>query len=410
MRVYLRRRDRQLRQNFMSQLRILFVSRSLPFHHIGGMESVAWDLARALTRRGHQVEVLTTAVEGLPPLSTVEGVTVRTVEAPSGRYSNIFWRDTVCLFRDEYADKIDVVLSIGAGAYGIANVRRRGDKPALVMQSHGQAWGELISKLRVPNPISWLKTIKNVQGFFMDRMLRRFDAVIAIGPAVESVLRARPTRWMLGATPVFVVPNGVDEDHFAFNPRFRDETRQRLGLAASARVLISASRLHVQKGVKETLGAFALARAFVPELHYIIAGSGPEEGNLRSAVAAYELQDYVHFAGAVAREDLPRWLSAADVFAFTSHRREGLALGPLEAAASGLPCIISRHLAVPGMDTNLVDARNVSAVAEAIARSFKTLPPKRGSLLPRRYTLEVATETYEKLLLELSARHRQINP
>lgn len=183
-------------------MRLLFTSRSLPFHHVGGMEAVAWDLARALAKRGHEVEVLTTRCAALQPLQEIEGVRIRTINARSGRYSPRYWKETVRLFETEYRSRVDTVLGVGMGAHAIARHREPGSEPKLVMQSHGQPWGEFVSKLSVPGPISLLKSAKNLIELSRERVLRNYDHLVAVGPAVEQVLQTAPTRWMRGDTPV----------------------------------------------------------------------------------------------------------------------------------------------------------------------------------------------------------------
>ncbi|WP_207079230.1 glycosyltransferase family 4 protein [Novosphingobium sp. KA1] len=377
-------------------MRLLFLTRSLPFHHVGGMEAVAWDLARSLAERGHDVEILTTQTAALPERCKRDGVRIRTMDIRSGRYSAAYWRQTAHLFETEYRNSVDLVLSIGMGAYAIAFTRRHRDSPPVLMQSHGQAWGELISKLSVPSPVSWLKAPKNLLDLARDRALRHFDEIIAVGPAVEDVLRAPPTRWLLGDTPVTVVANGIDERRFTFDAAARTAVRTELDIDLNAPAVVSACRLHVQKGLAESLSGFARARQTRPNLVYIIAGAGPAEARLREHAAQLGIARAVHFVGPVDRQTLPRMLSAGDVFLFTSKRREGLALGPLEAAATGLPCILSRHLAIAELDTWLVDPDDANGVAQAILSS---LPPfgtaDRGSRLPFRYSLAHATTCYE---------------
>ncbi|HBM2545468.1 TPA: glycosyltransferase family 1 protein, partial [Enterobacter hormaechei subsp. xiangfangensis] len=39
---------------------VIIFARSLPFHHLGGMEVVAWDLAVQLQVKGFKVTVVTT--------------------------------------------------------------------------------------------------------------------------------------------------------------------------------------------------------------------------------------------------------------------------------------------------------------------------------------------------------------
>jgi len=367
---------------------------------MGGMEAVAWDLSRALAARGHEVEILTTRCDALPPVSEVEGVRLRTMDVRSGRYSRAYWQETAERFEKEYQHRVDVILGVGAGAYAIAHKRSKGGGPALIMQSHGQAWGEMISKLSVPKPASWLKAPKNAYGILAERALRRFDRVVAVGPAVEQVLRSAPTRWMLGTTPVSVIPNGIDEEHFTFDPRARAEIRTGLSIGWDDPVLISASRLHVQKGIHRALDGFALARKSVPNLRFIIAGSGPAESDLRAHADRLGVAHSCHFVGGVKRDNLPGILSAGDAFIFTSTRREGLALGPLEAAAAGLPCILSRHLAIPGLSTPLVDPHHAPSVALAITDTLSVLKVQKPSLLPDKYSLRVASERYQQIFTE----------
>lgn len=381
-------------------MRLLFVTRSLPFHHMGGMEAVAWDLAQSLSARGHRVDVLTSPCDKLKGVYNVEGVNIRTMQCASGRYSKAYWKQTSDIFKSEYRTDVDLVLGIGMGAYSIARSRSQYICPPILMQSHGQSWGELVSKLAVPSPLSWVKSIKNIAGLPAERTLRRFDRVIAVGPAVADVLLSRPTRWLAGNVPVEIINNGVSETLFAFDETSRQSVRNTLKIPLGSPVLISACRLHIQKGIKESLRGFANARLANRELVYIIAGSGPAEAELRNYVQHLGVSNAVRFTGAIARTDLPKMLSASDVFMFTSKRREGLALGPLEASASGLPCVLSNHLALPGLESILVNPDVVDEVTHGINAALLLTRKERSSLLPKHYSLSSAVSSYETIFRE----------
>lgn len=385
-------------------MQILFVSRSLPFHHLGGMEAVAWDLARELTRRGHNVEILTTGCPKLDQVTEIEGVKIKTFNARPGRYSRTFWRTTVKLYRSEYRHKVDTILGIGMGAHAIARAREADDFPTLIMQSHGQPWGELISKLSVPSPISWLKSPKNMIELSRETVLRKYDRIIAVGPSVERVLSSAPTRWMRGKTQVQTITNGINQEHFRFNPDARASIRRKLDIDAAAPVVVSACRLHIQKGVHESLNGFAQAHAKRKALRYIIIGSGPAEESLRMHVNDLHLKDAVRFVGAVDRDILPAYLSAGDLFLFTTKRQEGLPLGPLEAASVGLPSILSKHLRMDGLNAVFVDPDDPTEIAEAIDRKFLDMPNLMRSILPHPYSLQVASEMYENVFRESQGR------
>ena len=87
---------------------VVMLSRSLPFHSLGGMEIVTWDLARELVHLGHVVRVITTSLPGKPEEFMEEGVTIVALKnTPSGRYSSTWWVESRKYFEQKiygYAD------------------------------------------------------------------------------------------------------------------------------------------------------------------------------------------------------------------------------------------------------------------------------------------------------------------
>lgn len=69
----------------MKSLRILIVTRSLPDHGLGGMEAVAWDIAKGLAERGHTVRVLTTQAPSLEQGTARNGVLIHPLPTPALR-------------------------------------------------------------------------------------------------------------------------------------------------------------------------------------------------------------------------------------------------------------------------------------------------------------------------------------
>jgi len=59
---------------------ILGVARTLPFHSIGGMQAIAWDLFREFARLGHKVTVITTSIPGKKNPFVADGVHVIPLE------------------------------------------------------------------------------------------------------------------------------------------------------------------------------------------------------------------------------------------------------------------------------------------------------------------------------------------
>lgn len=386
-------------------MRLLFVSRSTPFHHLGGMEMVAWDLARALQRGGHEVELLTTRAPSLQDVKVIDDVTIRTLNVPSGRYSGAWWKQSADIFLSQYVSQVDLIISIGGGAHAILDASRehRSSVP-IVLQSHGTPWGEIISKMSVPTPTSLAGAVRNIPFLLRDWRLGHYSHIIPIGPAVAEALRQPPMKWFVSSAPMTVIENGVDEKYFRFNAEARMRVRNRLGLADSARVVISVSRLTLQKGLRESLLGFAEVSHSFPEAVYLLAGEGPALPLLKNMVTELGLTGKVEFLGVVGRDELPDILSASDLFLFTSLRQEGLAIAPLEAAANGLPSVLSPHIVTPELNAIAAKPWDTAAVAAAIRETLVSSTYSRKSLLPLRYSLDYSMGRYETLFQKLVDR------
>lgn len=125
-------------------MKLLFVSRSTPFHRLGGMEILSWALAKAIVLRGHQVEFLTTGITGFLPGASVDGITVHALDCAAGRYSKAWWSKSRSVFLDQYADNVDLVMGVGGGAHGVLDAKIRGKcRTPVILQSHGTPWGKL---------------------------------------------------------------------------------------------------------------------------------------------------------------------------------------------------------------------------------------------------------------------------
>lgn len=374
--------------------KLLFVSRALPFHSLGGMEIVSWDLARAVAQQGVEVIFLTTAVPGRERIFAQDGVTVHTVEAPPGRYSAEWWAQSQRLFRAEYDKRVDGILSVSAGALAIANARS-GSSPTLLWQAHGTAWGGFRSHIREMRPKALVKAVIDLRHVAQDRAYRRFDGIVAVGDTVLRDLDRQPTRFMRGRTSIFLVPNGIAPERFRYDASARQNIRARYGLDGR-RIVLSVSRLHRQKGIAEGLAGFAFARRTDPTLHYVIVGGGPEEQALRARADDLGVSNHVLFTGVVPRGGLNEWLSAADLFMLTSTGVEGFPTTMLEALAAGLPLVISRHLANERVPAALVDPDVPESVAgEILSNTNKT--GSRASRLPKQLELDQCAASYIEL-------------
>jgi glycosyltransferase involved in cell wall biosynthesis len=134
-------------------------------------------------------------------------------------------------------------------------------------------------------------------------------------------------------------PWGVDLDHFS--PKHAMESGQQLtwALGWEGRFVLFCNRSwSVPYGVDDLAQAFVIAHQQRPDLRLLLAGDGPQSGRIRHILAP--VADAVHFPGWVAREDLPAYYGAGDLFVSPSHC-DGSSVSLLEALACGRPVLVS---------------------------------------------------------------------
>lgn len=386
-------------------MKILMVTRGLPFHGIGGMEVVAWDLAKTFVKIGHDVTVLTTQSHNLIDNGVIDGVRIRIINCSSNQYSKK-WRDlSKQLYLKEYCNEIDVVLSVSAAAKHLVNLRTE-KKPLFIVQAHGSSWGEFLSKIRQKKIISCLKSLKNIIGFFQDVGYGKFDGLIAIGDAVYEDYAKYPSKFLIDINKVKVIKNGIDFNTFRFNESYRNEIRDKFGFEKDNIVLVSCSRLHEQKGVIEALDGVLEAYKKNKKIRYIIVGDGEEYWNLKNIIKKNNLEKIVFLLGSIDRNQIAKILSASDAFLFASKRNEGLPINVLEACASGLPVFLSKNIADKDFKPIIIKDVDKFGISDIINQNFKLFVHhdlvQRNNYLLEKYSLEYSanqyTEKFEELL------------
>src|SRR5499425_2249771 len=167
------------------------------------------------------------------------------------------------------------------------------------------------------------------------RLASRFadsaDLVIAPSARIAKSLGEAGVR-----VPIAVVPTGVPLD--LFRPGDRGEARRTLNLPDEARLCLYVGRLDREKSVERVLEAFGSIADAVSGARLMLVGQGSHEGSLKRVAAASPARAGIGFPGSVAREALPPYDRAADLFLFSSETEtQGLVLA--EAHACGLPAV-----------------------------------------------------------------------
>jgi glycosyltransferase involved in cell wall biosynthesis len=118
----------------------------------------------------------------------------------------------------------------------------------------------------------------------------------------------------------------------------REAVRRELGVSPAARLVLTAGRLHGQKGYEDLLAVLPDVIDGRSDVYFVWAGDGEQRAALESSIRTKGLEDRVRLLGR--REDVPRLLQASDLFVLPS-RFEGHPFALLEAMAAGVPAVAS---------------------------------------------------------------------
>jgi len=192
--------------------------------------------------------------------------------------------------------------------------------------------------------------------------LRRLAAaVMAVGHTTAQAHQSR-----LGERPIHVVQNCVVLPRLPAAAE-RAAIRAELLDDPDRPLILSVGRLAEQKGYPDLLAAVARLRSTHPAAMLLIAGEGRLRPALEAQIVEQRLAGHVRLLGM--RRDVPRLLSAADLFVSSSHW-EGLPNAVLEAMAAGLPIVATSVSDTPRVVVDgsglLVPPKNPDALAAAI--------------------------------------------
>lgn len=212
-------------------------------------------------------------------------------------------------------------------------------------------------------------------------------AIEALHSASAVIANSRYTAGVVagfGIPPerIRVIHPGCDPEEF--RPLSLDVTRrnQLLEGRAAGFVLLTVANLVERKGHDLVLKAVAALRSIIPNLLYVIAGSGPHEGQLRRMAEALGISDCVLFKGHTPAEDLTALYASCDIFVMPSrflaadHDVEGFGIVFLEASACGRPVIGGRSGGVEDAVLNektglLVDPEDAGSLEQAVLRLWR---------------------------------------
>jgi len=281
---------------------------------LSGIGKFVIELRHALVSRGIQVDIMFPA--GTSVSSTESFHTIRLRWAILSNVE-LALRTAISLLRRR--SRFDLIHAQQAHLQSVATL--------LVARILG-APGLLTLHLRVPRPLGGLR-----------RLLLALTEWLAISTASKVVAVSQSVAESFGHRETLVIENGVNTTRFA--PAVdREAFRKSLGLGRSP-TFVFAGRWSRTKGLDLLLRAATGSALRNLNFQLLILGEpARDEPGLLEKTVPKPLEDRLRVVGRSSEEELPSYLSAADVFVLPS-RMEGMPIAALEALACGVPLLVS---------------------------------------------------------------------
>ncbi len=181
------------------------------------------------------------------------------------------------------------------------------------------------------------------------------DKVIAVSNLTRNIAI---TKYGIDAKKVITVHNAV---------RFAEKEEAVPERGVKDKIVTFLGRITYQKGPDYFVEAAAKVLQRVPNVRFVMAGSGDMMNHVIRRVARLGIADRFHFTGFLKGEDVHKMFQLSDVYIMPSVS-EPFGISPLEAMRSNVPVIISNQSGVAEvLDYAVkVDYWNVDAMADAI--------------------------------------------
>jgi L-malate glycosyltransferase len=358
----------------------------------GGGGQVAQDIAKELTRRGHEITILTAHLKGLPRDEWVDNI--HTLRLPSlrkrpyqagflvmGNYIFAAIRAGLPLIRRWHPDIIHVHFAVPAGAAAWVLARltgipyvltaHLGDIPGGVPEKTGR-WFRWVFPFTIP-------------------IWRGAARIVTVSNYTCSLIRKH-----YDVSPI-VIPNGINME--MLNP---DEL-----LVHRPPVVIFDGRFMPQKNPIELVEMLAL----VQDLPWkcLMLGDGPLFDEVKRTIVTHGLEKRFYLPGWVTTQEVLTYLAQSDLL-FMPSLSEGLPVVGLQALAMGLAIVASRaggnvDLVEPGSNGFLADPGD----REAFSSALRSLLSDRKALqnarqaslnLARRFDIRTVVDQYETIFRE----------
>jgi glycosyltransferase involved in cell wall biosynthesis len=396
----------------LKKMKILMLADVFYPDTIGGAGKVVYHLALQLSKRDHEIHVLTRNNNGKWPYQQelTPNFFVHRFFSVSKESLSSFFQEirNSRLMAKKAAQKVEFDLLcthqslVGLGPLLSSHFRQI----PLIHYFHSPWYEEFLVKKQFDRAKSGLRN--KIMAFLMRRIEKRilFKATKVI--VLSEYMRERALEiHNYPADRVVKIPGGVDLDRYNMRTGGKGAAKEATKLPSNRTVFLTVRNLVPRMGLETLIESFSQSSVLREKGLLLIGGRGFLEETLKAQVESANLQDAVRFLGYIAEKDLPLFYQASDFFVLPTRELEGFGLVNLEAMASGTPVLGTPVGGIPEV-IGLFDKRLIfdgtgwqnmrNKLEEVIERpsSFRFDPQDCRDFVEKNFSWKKAADAFEQ--------------
>jgi len=319
------------------KLRVMILSWEYPPRIIGGLGRHVYHLATSLASEGIKVHVVTKDHPGAPEYEESEGVHIYRVVNYPPDITQEDWVPWTLQFNVALLEKAVAIVNdlkninvIHAHDWLVAHAAaslKHAYRIPLVATIHATEYGRHQGHL--PGPMN--KLIHQIEWWLTFESVRTICCSQYMMEQISSIFDLPPDK-------VDVIPNGIDSESFKRDVSV--DLYRKQYVKPGDKLVFFVGRLVYEKGVQTVIEAMTLILNKIPNVTFVVAGSGPHMNQLKSLVDVFHLEDKVKFTGHIDTDMLSAFYKSADLTVVPS-LYEPFGMVVLESMAMGTPTIVA---------------------------------------------------------------------
>ncbi|MFP4381246.1 MAG: glycosyltransferase [Candidatus Sumerlaeia bacterium] len=282
-----------------------------------------------------------------------------------------------------------------------------------ILHTHGSqdTWITAFAARKFTPRIPLVRTRHNIfpiKGHLLNRWLyhKCIDHVITVSPQVNVYLTSQGLKQEDEITAIYSAP---DQERFDCSRQY-EGVREEFGLAEDDIVVAMVARLAPEKGHVHLVDAAAKLKDQYPRAKFLCIGTGRSRPDIEARIVEHGLENRVILTGF--RKDVPRLLSAADIFVLSPVAGESLGTSILEGFLMKLPAVATDVGGVcesvrDGKTGFLVPPADPDALAEALEKLIQD-PELRKQFGNAGHDMVLEEFTVEQLAKNTEAVYKKV--